>query len=63
MNIRPNPCMDNKAFLARPSGQRNTSFGAKKFIKLETLNKRDYVKDDTVFICVTVDHSELSDFV
>ena len=57
--IKPNTCKDNKAFLGRPSGERNASFGAQRFVELETLTTQDYVRDDVLFVKVNVDSEEM----
>ena len=46
-----------------PTSQRNTSFGAQQFCALDILKTRDYTRDNTLFISVTVDHSNLIDFI
>lgn len=53
--IKPNTCKENGPFLGRPTGERNASFGAQKFVELESLNAFDYIVDDTMFIKVEID--------
>ena len=48
-----------QAFLGRPTAERNASFGATKFVELDTLNSMEYIKDDTIFIKVVVDSDEM----
>ncbi|XP_033102352.1 TNF receptor-associated factor 4-like [Anneissia japonica] len=57
-SIKPNPCKENKPFLGRPQGERNASFGTQKFVPLHTLKTLDYIRDDTMFIKVHVDHDD-----
>ena len=42
-------------FLGRPRGSKNPSFGSGKFASHEEIDKGEYVKDNTMFIKVTVD--------
>ncbi|XP_033748936.1 TNF receptor-associated factor 5-like [Pecten maximus] len=53
--ISPNVIKDNKAFLGRPVGDRNASYGAQKFVELDVVKTMDYVRDDTVFVKCTID--------
>lgn len=48
-----------QAFLGRPTAERNASFGATKFVEIETLNTLDYVKDDCLFVKVVVDSEDM----
>ncbi|ELU13993.1 hypothetical protein CAPTEDRAFT_159010 [Capitella teleta] len=57
--IRPNTCNENLPFLGRPTAERNASFGAQKFAQLEMLKMHDYVKDDCMFIKVTIDSDKM----
>ncbi|XP_013420704.1 TNF receptor-associated factor 4 [Lingula anatina] len=57
--VKPNTCKDNKPFLGRPSGDRNASFGAQKFVELEVMSTLDYIRDDTIFIKVNVDMDDM----
>ncbi|XP_061197989.1 TNF receptor-associated factor 4-like [Saccostrea echinata] len=57
--IKPNTIKDNKAFLGRPIGERNASFGAQKFVELDVLKEMDYIRDDCVFIKCTIDSDEM----
>uniref|UniRef100_F6T7F9 Zinc finger protein n=1 Tax=Ciona intestinalis TaxID=7719 RepID=F6T7F9_CIOIN len=57
-SLRPNPCKENKPFLGRPTSESNPSFGSQTFMPLDTLNTRDYIRDDAIFIRVSVLHDE-----
>jgi TNF receptor-associated factor 4 len=57
--IKPNTCKENSPFLGRPTGERNASFGAQKFVELDVLSSLDYVVDDTIFIKVEIDSDEM----
>ena len=57
--IKPNPCKENLAFLGRPKAERNASFGAQKFVELHVLDTLDYVRDDTIFVKVTMDSEDM----
>ena len=57
--IKPNVCKENKPFLGRPMGERNASFGTQKFVPLNTLKTLDYIRDDTMFVKVHVDHDNM----
>ncbi|XP_074642412.1 TNF receptor-associated factor 4-like [Tubulanus polymorphus] len=59
-SIKPNTCKENRPFLGRPSSERNASFGAQKFIELDIMNTLDYIRDDTIFIKVSIDTEEIS---
>ena len=54
-SIKPNPCQDNLPFLGRPTLEKNASFGGAKFAKHEDIEGKDYVKDDTMFVKITID--------
>jgi TNF receptor-associated factor 4 len=53
--IKPNTCKENAPFLSRPTGERNASFGAQRFVELDILHSLDYISNDTVFIKVEID--------
>lgn len=57
--IKPNTCKENAPFLDRPTGDRNASFGAQKFVELETLGSFDYIVNDTMFIKVEIDSDNM----
>uniref|UniRef100_A0A1I8GCA6 HTH_48 domain-containing protein n=1 Tax=Macrostomum lignano TaxID=282301 RepID=A0A1I8GCA6_9PLAT len=57
--VTPNPCKENRPFLGRPLGERNASFGAARFAELDAIGKLDYIKDDTMYVKVTVDLENL----
>ncbi|KAI3378311.1 hypothetical protein SNEBB_007157 [Seison nebaliae] len=58
-SIKPNICRENQPFLGRPTGERNASFGAQKFIDLDTVRmSNDYVRDDIIYVRVTIDVDE-----
>lgn len=57
--VQPNICKENMSFLGRPKLERNSSFGAQKFVELELLPTRYYTKDDCVFIKVDVDSKHM----
>jgi len=57
--IKPNTCKENRPFLGRPTGDRNASLGAQKFVELDVLNSLDYILDDTIFIKVEIDPEEM----
>ena len=58
-SVKPNICKENKPFLGRPIAERNASFGAQKFIDLNTMTSLEYIKDDTIFIKVEIDNEEM----
>lgn len=60
-SIKPNPCAENEPFLGRPKLEKNASFGGAKFVKHEEIESRNYIKDDTVFVKITVDCDGLSE--
>ena len=55
LSIKPNPCPDNEPFLGMPKLEKNASFGGAKFAKHEEVESRTYVKDDTIYVKITVD--------
>ncbi|XP_077995572.1 TNF receptor-associated factor 4-like [Glandiceps talaboti] len=57
--VKPNICKENKPFLGRPSGERNASFGTQRFVPLASVKTLDYIRDDTMFIKVHVDHDQM----
>ena len=57
--IRPNTCQENRPFLGRPTGERNASFGAQRFVELETVKTLDFVRDDSMFLKVTIDSDKM----
>ncbi|XP_033102354.1 TNF receptor-associated factor 4-like [Anneissia japonica] len=57
-SIKPNPSKENKSFLGRPQAERNHSFGTSKFVPLNVVKTRDYIRDNIIFIKVRVDHDE-----
>lgn len=61
--IKPNTRLENKCFLARPDKDRNASFGAQNFLELDAINQFTYIKDDTIFIGVQVDTTDLNNFI
>eukprot|EP00794_Sanderia_malayensis_P014291 gene14291-15778_t len=54
-SIKPNPCQENEPFLGRPRLEKNASFGGAKFAKQEDVESRGYIRDDTIFIKITID--------
>jgi len=54
-SIKPNPCPENAPFLGQPKMDKNASFGGAKFVKHEDIESRPFVKDDTIFLKITVD--------
>ncbi|XP_057295135.1 TNF receptor-associated factor 4-like isoform X2 [Hydractinia symbiolongicarpus] len=54
-SIKPNPCADNEPFLGQPKMEKNASFGGAKFAKHEDAESRTYIKDDTIFLKISVD--------
>uniref|UniRef100_A0A914X918 MATH domain-containing protein n=1 Tax=Plectus sambesii TaxID=2011161 RepID=A0A914X918_9BILA len=52
VSLKPNITKENRPFLGRPSGERNPSFGIQKFVSLEDMKTKDFVKDDTCFVRV-----------
>ena len=54
-SIKPNPCPENDPFLGQPKMEKNASFGGAKFAKHEDVECRDYVKDDAIFLKISVD--------
>jgi len=60
-SIKPNPCPENEPFLGRPKLEKNASFGGAKFVKHEEIESRNYIKDDTLFLKITVDCDGLSE--
>jgi TNF receptor-associated factor 4 len=59
IQVKPNAIKENRAFLGRPTSERNASFGAQQFCELTMLEKLDYVRDDTMFIKVQIDMDEM----
>ena len=59
-SIKPNTCQENKPFLGRPTAERNASFGAQKFVELDVLGTLDYIRDDIMFIKVTIDSDDMA---
>ncbi|CAF1296856.1 unnamed protein product, partial [Didymodactylos carnosus] len=57
--VKPNTCKENKPFLGRPIGERNASFGAQKFMDLDTMSTLDYIRDDTIYIKVEIDSEDM----
>ena len=60
-SIKPNPCPENEPFLGRPKLEKNASFGGAKFAKHEEIDTRNYCKDDTIFLKISVDCDGLSE--
>ncbi|XP_032228173.1 TNF receptor-associated factor 4 isoform X2 [Nematostella vectensis] len=60
-SIKPNPCADNEPFLGRPRLEKNASFGGAKFAKHEEIVSRNYIKEDTIFLKISVDCDGLSE--
>ena len=58
-SVKPNTCKENKAFLGRPSGERNASFGAQKFCDLAVVDTLDYIRDDALFIKVNIEMDDM----
>ena len=54
-SIKPNPCQENEPFLGQPKMEKNASFGGAKFAKHEDVESRHYIKDDAIFVKITVD--------
>jgi TNF receptor-associated factor 4 len=57
--VKPNAVKENRAFLGRPTSERNASFGAQKFCEINMLDKLDYIRDDVMFIKVQVDTEDM----
>ena len=57
--VKPNTCKENMPFLGKPTGERNASFGAQKFVELEILQSLDYITDDAIFIKVEIDSENM----
>ncbi|KAM7441509.1 hypothetical protein ABFA07_009397 [Porites harrisoni] len=60
-SIKPNPCPENEPFLGRPKLEKNASFGGAKFAKHDEIETRNYLKDDTIFLKISVDCDGLSE--
>lgn len=60
-SIKPNPCPENEPFLGRPKLEKNASFGGAKFAKHEEIETRNYIKDDTIYLKISVDCDGLSE--
>ncbi len=58
--MKPNAVKENRAFLGRPTTERNASFGAQKFCELGMLEKLDFTRDDTMFVKVQVDMDDMA---
>ncbi|XP_067928241.1 TNF receptor-associated factor 4-like isoform X2 [Watersipora subatra] len=58
-SVKPNTCKENKAFLGRPSGERNASFGAQKFCDLGIIDTLDYTRDDTLYLKVNIEMDDM----
>jgi TNF receptor-associated factor 4 len=59
-SIKPNTVKENRPFLGRPVSERNASFGAQKFVELDTVNTLDYIRDDTIYLKVTIDLEDIT---
>ncbi|XP_019622390.1 PREDICTED: TNF receptor-associated factor 6-like [Branchiostoma belcheri] len=57
--MKPNTCKDNIQFLGRPTHERNPSFGTQMFCPLSQLHRGDYIRDNTMFISVQVDNTNM----
>jgi len=53
--VTPAGTKDNLPYIIRPVGERNKCFGKQKFCALETLHKFNYIRDDTVFLRLSID--------
>jgi len=54
--IKPTPSPENAQFLGRPiKVEKNASFGAAKFAKHAEVESRNYIKDDTLFLKISVE--------
>lgn len=60
-SIKPNPCPENEPFLGRPKLEKNASFGGAKFAKHDEIETRNYIKEDTIYIKISVDCDGLSE--
>ena len=58
-SVKPNTVKDNRPFLGRPTGERNASFGAQKFVEREVMGTLDYVRDDTIYIKVEIENDDM----
>jgi hypothetical protein len=54
-NLKPNITNENRPFIGRPTGDRNPSFGIQKFVSLDDMKDKEFVKHDTCFIRVDLD--------
>ncbi|XP_064653213.1 TNF receptor-associated factor 4-like [Lineus longissimus] len=59
-SIKPNTVKENRPFLGRPVSERNASFGAQKFVELDTVNTLDYIRDDTIYLKVSIDLEDIT---
>ena len=51
-------CERNSDYFKRPNRSKSLGFGCPKFVSLETLKTRNYIKDDTVFIKIEVEPTD-----
>ena len=58
--VKPNPCKENKPFLGRPTGDRNASFGAQRFVELDVVNSNNYIMENCIFIKVEIDTENMT---
>ncbi len=56
--VKPNTCKENRAFVGRPLGERNPSFGVQQFVSLHEMKEGGFVRDDVVFVKITVDNTD-----
>jgi hypothetical protein len=57
--LRPVATKKNRPFLGRPTGERNPSFGVQKFVSLSDMKSKMFIRDDTIFVRVDIDTSDL----
>lgn len=54
-SIKPSPSPENEKFLGRPTMDKNASFGLQQFATHDEINTRDYIKDNTMLLKISVD--------
>lgn len=62
-SLTPKILDDNAAFLGRPKTARNPAFGIQRFVPLVEMKEGGrYFKDDTIYLAVDVDLSDIPRF-
>ncbi|KXJ29030.1 TNF receptor-associated factor 4 [Exaiptasia diaphana] len=54
-SIKPSPSPENEKFLGRPTMDKNASFGLQKFASHKEIYTRNYIKDNTMLLKISVE--------